>query len=117
MTSPAALTIVNTLAANGGESYSLNVQSLLVITTLAFLPGLVLLMTSFTRIIIVLSVLRQALGMQTTPPNMVLAALALALTVFVMRGVIQQEQDKALNPYLSGQITFSEAVQAAEPPI
>ena len=117
MTSPAAITIVNALAGNGGESYSLNVQSLLVITTLAFLPGLILLMTSFTRIIIVLSVLRQALGLQTTPPNMVLAALALAMTVFVMRGVIQREQDQALNPYLSGQITFSQAIQAAEPPI
>jgi len=65
----------------------------------------------------VLSVLRQALGLQTTPPNMVLAALALALTMFVMRGVIQQEQDKTLDPYLSGQITFSQALQAAEPPI
>ncbi|MCB5945816.1 flagellar type III secretion system pore protein FliP [Acidocella sp. KAb 2-4] len=117
MTSPAAITIVNALAGNGGESYSLNVQSLLVITTLAFLPGLILLMTSFTRIIIVLSVLRQALGLQTTPPNMVLAALALAMTVFVMRGVIQREQDQALNPYLSGQISFSQAIQAAEPPI
>jgi len=117
MTSPTGLTIVNALASNGGEAYSLDVQSLLVITTLAFLPGLMLLTTSFTRIIIVLSVLRQALGLQTTPPNMVLAALALALTMFVMRGVIQQEQDKALNPYLSGQITFSQAVQAAEPPI
>jgi flagellar biosynthetic protein FliP len=90
---------------------------LLVITTLAFLPGLILLMTSFTRIIIVLAVLRQALGLQTTPPNMVLAALALALSVFVMRGVIQQEQAQALNPYLSGQITFSQAVTAAEPPL
>ena len=117
MASPTGLTIVNALASNGGEAYSLDVQSLLVITTLAFLPGLMLLMTSFTRIIIVLSVLRQALGLQTTPPNMVLAALALALTMFVMRGVIQQEQDKALDPYLSGQITFSQALQAAEPPI
>jgi flagellar biosynthetic protein FliP len=117
MTGNTGLTIVNALASNGGEAYSLNVQTLLVITTLAFLPGLVLLMTSFTRIVIVLSVLRQALGLQTTPPNTVLAALALAMTVFVMRGVIQQEQDKALNPYLSGQITFSEAITAAEPPI
>ena len=86
------------------------------ITGLAFLPGLLLLMTSFTRIIIVLSVLRQALGLQTTPPNMVLAALALALTVFVMQHVIQQEQDAAINPYLSGQISFQQALQAAEPP-
>ena len=74
-------------------------------------------MTAFTRIIIVLSVLRQALGLTTTPPNMVLAALALALTVFVMRGVIQQEQTKALQPYLAGQINFETAMQRAEPPI
>lgn len=115
MTDP-GLTIVNTLAANGGNSYSLNVQSLLIITTLAFLPGLILLMTSFTRIIIVLSVMRQALGLQTTPPNMVLAALALALSMFVMHPVIQQEQDNALTPYLNGQITFSQAIDAAKPP-
>jgi len=99
MTSP-GITFVNELASNGGSTYSLNVQTLMVITSLAFLPGLMLLMTSFTRIIIVLSVLRQALGLQTTPPNMVLAALAMALTVFVMRGVITQEQNNALNPYL-----------------
>jgi flagellar biosynthetic protein FliP len=116
MVTDPGLTLVQTLAGNGGESYSLNVQSLLVITTLAFLPGLMLLMTSFTRIIIVLAVLRQALGLQTTPPNMVLAALALALTVFIMRPVIQQEQDQALSPYLAGQITFSQAVDAAKPP-
>jgi flagellar biosynthetic protein FliP len=115
MTDP-TLTLVQSLAGNGGSSYSLDVQSLLVITSLAFLPGLLLLTTSFTRIIIVLSVLRQALGLQTTPPNMVLAALALALTMFVMRGVVQQEQDNALNPYLSGQITFNQAITAAIPP-
>lgn len=114
---PAGITIVNSLAHNGGESYSINVQSLLVITALAFLPGLLLLMTSFTRIIIVLSIMRQAMGLQTTPPNMILAALALALSVFVMRGVIQQEQHQALDPYLSGKITFSQAANAAQPPI
>lgn len=114
---PTSLAIVNALSKNGGEVYSVNVQSLLVITALAFLPGLLLLMTSFTRIIIVLSIMRQAMGLQTTPPNMVLAALALALSVFVMRGVIQQEQQQALDPYLSGAITFSQAVEAAKPPI
>jgi len=111
------ITLLSAAPSNGGAAYSLNVETLLVITGLAFLPGILLLMTAFTRIIIVLSVLRQALGLQTTPPNMVLAALALALTVFVMRGVIQQEQDKALTPYLNGQITFQAAVQAATPPI
>jgi flagellar biosynthetic protein FliP len=115
MTDP-TLTLVQSLAGSGGANYSVDVQSLLVITTLAFLPGLLLLTTSFTRIIIVLSVLRQALGLQTTPPNMVLAALALSLTMFVMRDVVAQEQDKALNPYLTGQISFSQAITAAEPP-
>lgn len=111
------LTLLSAMPQKGGSAYSLNIQTLLVITGLAFLPGILLLMTAFTRIIIVLSVLRQALGLQTTPPNMILAALALALTIFVMRGVIQQEQDNALQPYLAGEITFNEALQKAEPPI
>jgi flagellar biosynthetic protein FliP len=111
------LPLLNAVANHAGETYSLDVQTLLVITGMAFLPGILLLMTAFTRIIIVLSILRQALGLQTTPPNMVLAALALALTVFVMRDVIQQEQDQALNPYLAGTITFSQAVTAGTPPI
>ncbi len=115
--SAGGLTLLNEVAGPGGQAYSLNVQTLLIITGLAFLPGILLLMTAFTRIIIVLSVLRQALGLQTTPPNMVLAALALAMTVFVMQGVIQQEQSKALNPYLAGQINFNQAMQAAKPPI
>jgi flagellar biosynthetic protein FliP len=103
--------------AGASTSYSLNVQTLLLITGLAFLPGILLLMTAFTRIIIVLSVLRQALGLQTTPPNMVLAALAMALTVFVMHNVIQQEQVNAVQPYLAGQISFNDALAAAKPPI
>jgi flagellar biosynthetic protein FliP len=110
-------TLLSAIGGKSGETYSLNVQTLLMVTGLAFLPGLLLLMTGFTRIIIVLSVLRQALGLQTTPPNMVLAALALALTVFVMRGVIQQEQNNAVQPYLSGQISFDSALLAAKPPI
>lgn len=110
-------TLLSAVGGKSGETYSLNVQTLLMVTGLAFLPGLLLLMTGFTRIIIVLSVLRQALGLQTTPPNMVLAALALALTVFVMRGVIQQEQNNAVQPYLSGQISFNSALVAAKPPI
>jgi len=114
---PDGLTLMNVVSGAGGQEYSLDVQTLLVITGLAFLPGILLLMTAFTRIIIVLSVLRQALGLQTTPPNMVLAALALALTVFIMRGVIAQEQDAALNPYLAGQISFAQAIDAGEPPI
>jgi flagellar biosynthetic protein FliP len=111
------LALLSAAPGHGGDVYSLNVETLLLITGLAFLPGILLLMTAFTRIIIVLAILRQALGLQTTPPNMVLAALALALTIFVMRGVIQQEQDKAIEPYLAGQISFQSALDVAEPPI
>ncbi|OYV33093.1 MAG: flagellar biosynthetic protein FliP [Acidocella sp. 20-61-6] len=111
------LTLLSQIPAKGGTEYSLNVETLLLITGLAFLPGLLLLMTAFTRIIIVLSVLRQALGLQTTPPNMILAALALALTIFVMRGVITQEQNQVVEPYLAGKIGFVQALNAAEPPI
>jgi flagellar biosynthetic protein FliP len=112
-----SLPLLSSSSTAGTGTYSLDVQTLLVITALAFLPGILLLMTAFTRIIIVLSILRQALGLQTTPPNMILAALALALTVFVMRGVIQQEQDLALTPYLAGTLSFNQAVLAGEPPI
>ncbi|WP_234731633.1 flagellar type III secretion system pore protein FliP [Acidocella facilis] len=111
------LALVQSVNGKQGATYSLDIQALLVITALAFLPGIILLMTAFTRIIIVLSILRQALGLQTTPPNMVLIALSLALTVFVMRGVIQQEQTNALQPYLDGKLTFEQAVQAAQPPL
>jgi flagellar biosynthesis protein FliP len=111
------LDLLNATPTAGGSSYSLNVQTLLIITGMAFLPGILLLMTAFTRIIIVLSVLRTALGLQTTPPNIVLIALSLALTVFVMRGVIQQEETNSLQPYLAGQISFNDAVQKAKPPI
>lgn len=104
-------------AADGAQSYSLTFQVLILMTLLSLLPAILLVMTAFTRIIIVLSVLRQALGLQTTPPNMILAALALALTVFVMRDVIQQEQNLALQPYLAGTLNFNQALSAAEPPI
>jgi len=115
--SNATLTLIQEVASNGGESYSLNVQALLVITCLAFLPSVLLLMTCFTRIIIVLTVLRQALGLQTTPPNMILIALSLSLTVFIMKDVIQNIEDNAMVPYMNGNISFSEAIETAEPPM
>ena len=109
--------LLTAMPGHNGDVYSLNIQTLLLITALAFLPGILLLMTAFTRIIIVLSIFRQALGMQTTPPNMVLIAIALAMTVFVMRGVINQEQTEVVQPYLAGKLNFQDAAQAAVPPI
>ena len=72
-------------ALNGGQPLGLSLQLLLLMTVLAVLPSILLMMTSFTRIIIVLSILRQALGLQQTPPNQVLVGLALFLSLFVMR--------------------------------
>ena len=75
-------------AANGGQNYTLSLQTLILLTSLTFLPAAVLMMTGFTRIIIVLSLLRQALGTQSAPPNQVMIGLALFLTFFVMSPVL-----------------------------
>lgn len=101
----------------GGTAYSLDVQTLLIMTGLVFLPAVLLLMTSFLRFVVVLAILRQALGLSQTPPNMVLVGLALAMTVFVMRPVLTQVNNTALQPYLSGQMAFKTAVSNAETPL
>ncbi|HWI86142.1 MAG TPA: flagellar biosynthetic protein FliP, partial [Sphingomonas sp.] len=93
-----------------GQPLSLSLQILLLMSLLTVLPSLVLMMTSFTRIIIVLSILRQALGLQQTPPNQVLVGLALFLSMFVMRPAIDQINATAYKPYGAGQIPIEEAV-------
>ncbi|KAA0236720.1 MAG: flagellar biosynthetic protein FliP [Armatimonadetes bacterium] len=107
--------------AGGGTTYSVPVQTLLFFTLLTFLPAVLLMMTSFTRIIIVLSLLRMALGTQTTPPNQVLIGLALFLTFFVMGPTYQQINEDAIQPYLSSseeqKISFDEAVERAQKPL
>ena len=96
--------------AGDGKPLSLSLQILLLMSLLTVLPSLVLMMTSFTRIIIVLSILRQALGLQQTPPNQVLVGLALFLSLFVMRPAIDQINANAWKPYGAGQIGIEEAV-------
>ena len=100
---------MNTVAGDG-RPLSLSLQILLLMSLLTVLPSLVLMMTSFTRIIIVLSILRQALGLQQTPPNQVLVGLALFLSLFVMRPAIEQINATAYTPYGDGQISIEEAV-------
>lgn len=95
---------------NGGTTYSLSVQTMLLLTMLSFLPAMVLMMTSFTRIIIVLSLLRQALGTTTTPPNQVLVGLALFLTLFVMSPVLDKAYNDGYKPFAAGQISMDDAV-------
>ena len=100
-------------AADGSTSYSLSLQILALMTALTVLPSLVLGMTSFTRIIIVLSLLRQAMGTQQTPPNQVLIAIALFLTFFIMSPTLTSVYEKAGDPYLNGQIGAEAALDMA----
>ena len=90
---------------NGETTYSLSLQILLLMTALTVLPSLVLGMTAFTRIIIVLSILRQALGTQQTPPNQVLIAIALFLSFYIMSPIFEVLYIETLNPYLEGNLS------------
>jgi flagellar biosynthetic protein FliP len=100
-----------------GQPLSLSLQILLLMSLLTVLPSLVLMMTSFTRIIIVLSILRQALGLQQTPPNQVLIGLSLFLSLFVMAPTINQMNTQAIQPYSAGQIGGTEMIQRAGQPL
>ena len=101
----------------GGTSYSVPIQTLLFFTALSFLPALLLLMTGFTRIIIVLSLLRQALGTPAAPPNQVLIGLALFLTFFVMSPTLDRVYEDAYAPLAANQIAFDEALRRGEGPM
>ena len=98
-------------------SLSLSLQVLIIMGLLTILPGILLMMTSFTRIVIVLAVLRQALGLQQTPPNQVLIGLALFLSLFVMAPTINQMNTQAIQPYAAGQIAGTQMIQAAGAPL
>ena len=101
----------------GGETWSLSVQILLLMTALTLLPAGLMMMTAFTRIVIVLAILRQALGTVQTPSNQILIGLALFLTVFVMYPVLDQVNREALQPYLQEQIGLQEAAERAAVPL
>jgi len=114
---PLVLGVTATPVAGGGQNYSMPVQTLLFFTALTFIPALVLMMTGFTRIIIVLSLLRHALGTQTTPPNQVLIGLSLFLTLFVMGPVIDKIHDEAYLPFSQNKIGMEEALARGEKPL
>ncbi len=102
---------------SGGTSFSVPIQTLLFFTALSFLLAVLLLMTSFTRIVIVLSLLRQALGTQAAPPNQVVIGLSLFLTFFVMGPTIDKVYADAYQPYAANQIAFEEALKRGESPV
>ena len=102
--------------ANGGQTYSVSIQILAIMTLLSLLPAGLIMMTSFTRIIIVLSILRQALGTAQTPSNQILLGLALFLTLFIMAPVFNKAYVSAVKPYMAEQLDAEAALQkAAEP--
>jgi flagellar biosynthetic protein FliP len=102
---------------HGGQSYTVPVQLLLLMAGLVFLPAILLTMTSFTRIIIVLSLLRQALGLTQTPPNQVLIGLALFLTMFVMGPVFTRVGSEAVQPLIDNKISTEDALTKAQGPV
>lgn len=115
---PAGLPAVTVApAAGGGETWSLSLQILAVMTALTLLPSALLMMTAFTRVIIVLALLRQALGTMQTPSNQILIGLALFLTFFIMTPVLERINDRALAPYLNETISFQQALEEGRQPL
>ncbi|MCS6811607.1 MAG: flagellar type III secretion system pore protein FliP [Tepidimonas sp.] len=100
-----------------GTSYSVPIQTLLFFTALSFLPAVLLMMTAFTRVVIVLSLLRQALGTQASPPNQVIIGLSLFLTLFIMGPTLDRVYEQAYQPYTQGRASFEQALAAAEAPM
>ena len=101
----------------GRQTYTLSIQSLLTLTALTFIPAALLMMTSFTRIIIVLSLLRAALGTQNSPPNQVLLGLSLFLTFFIMSPVLDTIYTEAYLPLSEDRITYIQAVERGAVPL
>ena len=109
--------LVNVSSSGKDMQYSLSLQLLALMTTLSLLPSLLLMMTSFVRIIIVMSILRQALGTGQTPPNNVLVGIALFLTIFIMTPVFTDVYENAVVPYMEQGMKFDKALAAAEAPL
>jgi len=112
-----SLPLVTASGGKGGTVYSIPVQTVIALTALSFLPAALMLMTSFTRILIVFSLLRQALGLQSMPPNMVLIGLSFFLTLFIMNPVFEPIYKDAYVPYTQGKMSFEKAVEEGTKPI
>ena len=102
---------------DGSQEYSVSLQILFIMTALTLLPAALMMMTSFTRIIVVLAILRQAIGLQQTPSNQIMIGMALFLTLFIMTPTLNQVNEVALQPYLNEEMTSVQAVEAASGPI
>nr|WP_314899902.1 flagellar type III secretion system pore protein FliP [uncultured Deefgea sp.] len=114
---PAGLPFMSSTQTAAGTAYSLPIQTLLFMTALGFIPAMLLMMTSFTRIIIVLSLLRQALGTMQSPPNQVIVGLSLFLTLFIMAPTFDKIYATAYQPFSEQKITFNEALDQGAIPL
>ena len=108
--------VTATPGAGGSVSYSASIETLVFLTSLTFLPAVLLMCTSFTRIVIVLSLMRQAIGLPSLPPNQVITGLSLFLTLFVMGPTVDRVIDEAYKPYAAKQIDMSVAIEKAQKP-
>jgi len=116
MAEPGIPAVTLTTAEDGGQSYTVTLQILALMTVLTLLPAALMMMTSFTRIIIVLSILRQAMGVQSTPSNQVLIGLSLFLTFFIMHPVFDNAYQNGVKPYMDGEIQMFDAAEKASTP-
>ncbi len=106
-----------TVNPDGSEDYSVSLQILAIMTAIGFIPAMVILMTSFTRIVVVMAILRQALGLQQTPSNQVIIGIAIFMTFFVMSPVLDQMYNKAVKPYLNEEMSINTAFKEAQIPL
>ncbi|WP_421855209.1 flagellar type III secretion system pore protein FliP [Marinomonas sp.] len=111
---PALKVVTN---ADGSQDYSVSLQILFIMTALTLLPAALMMMTAFTRIIVVLAILRQAIGLQQTPSNQIMIGMALFLTLFIMTPTLDKVNEVALQPYLKEEMTSIQAVEAASVPV
>lgn len=102
---------------DGAQEYSMTLQALFIMTALSLIPAFLMMMTSFTRIIVVLSILRQAIGLQQSPSNQILIGVSLFLSMFIMAPVFEEVNERALQPYLSDTLTTVEALEQAKGPM
>ncbi|MCI6862986.1 MAG: flagellar type III secretion system pore protein FliP [Anaerobiospirillum succiniciproducens] len=102
---------------DGTQDYSLSLQVVMLMTLLSFLPSIIIMTTSFVRIIIVLAILRQAMGLQTSPSNQILVGLAFFMTIYIMTPVLNSIYNTAIVPYLNDQMQARDAFVVAQKPL
>lgn len=109
--------VTSSPTSSGGQEYSMSLKILFLMTALTFIPAVVMMMTSFTRIVIVLSILRTALGTQQVPSSQIILGLSLFLSMFIMMPVMEQSYTEAVEPYLNETISEEEALKKIQGPI